>query len=259
MKNWINELTTIMATLRSSQGCPWDREQTHTTLKPYLIEETFELIDAIDMGDDCLLVEELGDVLLQVVFHCQLAQEENRFDLQSVAQCCCEKLIRRHPHVYGQSQVKNTTEVLKQWEEIKQGEKNTLNQPSLLDGIPKSLPVLIRSEIIQKKAAQVGFDWKTDKDIINKIEEELLEVKAALTSENDIEIQEEIGDLLFAVVNLARFREISAEESIRNSLQKFVKRFKHIESQIQAAGNNFSDYSISDLERLWQNAKVNTI
>lgn len=254
-KDWVRELAVIMARLRAPDGCPWDREQDHVTLKKYLIEEAYELVDAIDAGDDDELRDELGDVLLQVVFHAQIAEEEKRFDLQDVARTICEKLIRRHPHVFGDSEAEDSGAVLRQWEEIKKGEKAGAKRPSALDGIPRALPALSQAEKIQKKAAKLGFDWPDVDGVIDKIEEELEELKVALREQDDQQIHEEIGDLLFSVANLTRYRHESAEDILRFTIRKFYRRFRHIEESVGSSERPFEAYSLAELDALWNEAK----
>ncbi len=252
--NWVDELVTIMARLRAPDGCPWDREQTHASLKEYLVEEAAELLDAIDDGDDDGMVEELGDVLLQVVFHCQIAAENGRFDLQAAARSCCEKLVRRHPHVFADSTVADADGVLRQWEQIKQREKGK-TRPSALSGVPRHLPALHRAQKTQKKAAKVGFDWPDVVGVVAKIEEELAEVKEALASGHEEEIAGEIGDLLFAVVNLSRFQRRHAEELLHGTIRKFESRFQRLEELLAAQGKTPEQCSLAEMDALWNQAK----
>ncbi|MBI1882701.1 MAG: nucleoside triphosphate pyrophosphohydrolase [Chlamydiae bacterium] len=254
-KNWVLELEEIMSRLRAKGGCPWDREQTHETLKKYLIEEAYELMDAIDDQDTHAMADELGDVLLQVVFHSQMAKEKKKFDLQKVARLCCEKLIRRHPHVFGDVKIKDSSGVKKQWEEIKKKEKSGLLRSSLLDGIPRYLPALSQAEKIQKKAAKVGFDWREVDAVVAKVEEEFQEVKEELKRGNKKAIREEIGDLLFSVVNLCRFHEESPEEVLRDTVKKFYKRFGFIEQEAKKTGKKVEECSLEQLEKWWGKAK----
>lgn len=254
-KNWVLELEKIMSRLRGPGGCPWDREQTHESLKRYLIEEAYELIDAVDDRDDEHMAEELGDVLLQILFHSQIAKEERRFDLQKVARVCCEKLIRRHPHVFADQKIKDSEGVKKQWEEIKRNEKAGQDRKSLLDGIPRHLPALSQAEKIQKKASKVGFDWLEVDGVVAKIEEEFLEVKEELKRGDKKAIRDEIGDLLFAVVNLCRFQDESPEEVLRSTIKKFYRRFQFIEHTVKKAGKSIDKTSLEELEKLWNQAK----
>lgn len=251
-KNGVGQLIAVMARLRADGGCPWDKEQTHESLIRYLIEETYELIDAIEEKNDAHIAEELGDVLLQVIFHSQIAQEQNRFNLQDVGQRCAEKLIRRHPHVYGNKTIHDSAGVRKQWEEIKKVERS---DRSTLDGVPRYLPALSQAEKIQKKAARVGFDWPTLEGVVEKIDEELDELKKGLRKGDPKNIREELGDLLFSIVNLARFVDANPEEVLRGTIQKFYTRFQFIEKEVAKKGKAVSDCSLEELDRLWNRAK----
>lgn len=253
-KDWVVELADIMRTLRGPDGCPWDREQTHRTLKEFLAEEAAELFDAIDEDDTDAMVEELGDVLLQVVFHAQIAEETGRFNLQAVAKRCCEKLLHRHPHVFGDSAVDNADAVLRQWERIKQAEKQA-TRPSALSGVPRHLPALHRAYKMQTKAAKVGFDWPAVDGIIAKIDEELAELKEALADNDSEAVSEETGDLLFSIVNLSRFHKRVPEELLHDTVRKFEKRFHLIEHRLQALGKVPEDCELDELDALWNEAK----
>ena len=256
-ENWIHRLVEIMARLRAPDGCPWDREQTHATLKEYLAEESAELFDAIDEADDRGMVEELGDVLLQVVFHCQIAAEEGRFDIQDVARVCCEKLIRRHPHVFAESKVSDSEGVLRQWEAIKRTEKK--ERTSVLSGVPRSLPALHRAHKTQKKAAKVGFDWPDLDGVMAKIEEELDEVRQALALGNSDAVAGEIGDLLFSVVNLSRFHNRLAEELLHETVRKFENRFSRLEELLDEQDRRPEECTLDELDALWNQAKRENI
>jgi len=255
-QDWVLELVRIMARLRAPDGCPWDREQDHQTLEKYLIEEAYELIDAIEDKDDVQMRDELGDVLLQVVFHAQIAQETGRFDLQQVAQGICEKLIRRHPHVFGTTEAADSAAVLTQWDAIKKQERAGQQRKSALDGIPRSMPALTQAEKIQKKAAKLGFDWPNVEGVIDKLEEELEELKEALREADDAKIHEEIGDMLFSLVNLTRYRHESAEEILRLTVKKFYRRFRYIEEAVEHSGRPFEAYTLTELDGLWDAAKA---
>ncbi len=256
LKNWVSELEKIMEQLRDKEnGCPWDIEQNHKSLKRCLIEEAYELIDAIDNGNDENMIEELGDVLLQVIFHCQLAKEENRFDLQTSAQRCCEKLIHRHPHVFSDKKLDNAEAVLKQWERIKRKEPGHSKRKSVLDGVADSLPALMQAEQIQKKAARVGFDWPSIEGVIRKIEEELDELKVSIAENDKAGFDEELGDLLFSVANLSRYKGKSPEDLLRSNIQKFYNRFQYVEDEIKKQNKKIEECSINELEELWQDAK----
>lgn len=261
-RDYVRELVGILARLRAPDGCPWDHEQTHTTLKQYLVEESAEVLDAIDEADDQHLAEELGDLLLQIVFHCQIAREDGRFDLQEAARLCCEKMVRRHPHVFGTSEAKDAAAVLRQWETIKKDEKTggaTGTPPqSVIAGVPKHLPALHRAHKVQRKAAKVGFDWPDVDGVLAKIEEELAEVRQAIAEGTESKVREEIGDLLFAVVNLSRFRNHVAEEVLHETVRKFETRFQAMERLLAADGKAPDACGIDELERYWQQAKRST-
>jgi len=244
-----------MARLRGEDGCPWDREQTLETLKPHLIEESYEVLDAIDSGDRTKLAEELGDVLLQVVFQSQLCKEEGSFTFDDVANAISEKLIRRHPHVFGGVKVSGAAEVLKNWDSIKRNEKN--GKPgSVVSGIPRHMPALHKAQQVQKRAARVGFDWSEVEPVMDKIEEEIAEVKEAMAADDSAKIREEIGDLLFAVVNLSRFFGHNAEEALDQTVSKFIRRFQAIEEKVHADGKQMTDCNLEELDSIWNSIKA---
>lgn len=255
----IERLIGIIKHLRSPEGCPWDKKQTHVSLKPLMIEEVGELLDAIDNKDFENLREELGDLLMHIILHSIIAEENKEFTFDDVIEEISEKMLRRHPHIFGdKSKPDNADEVVILWEEIKAQENKHKKRISFFDGIPKNLPGLLRAEKIQKKAAKVGFDWRTLDEVIDKLDEEVSELKAAILQENCNKIEEELGDILFSAVNIARFRnKTSTEEIMSRSTDKFVKRFHNIEKQIKENNKEFSDYSIDDLEVMWQNSKRN--
>lgn len=255
-KDWLHELAAIMARLRGPDGCPWDREQTHASLQRYLIEEAYELLDAIDAKDDENMAEELGDVLLQVVFHSQIAAEEQRFDLQTVARVCCEKLIRRHPHVFADAQVDDAAGVLRQWEVIKQTEKASQTPvASTLDRVPRHLPGLSRAHQMQRQAAKLGFDWPDTAGVVAKVEEEWAELRHAMQAGDQVGAREELGDLLFAVVNLSRFMQEEPEQVMRQAIAKFYRRFRYVEQRVAASGKPFAGHSPAELDGYWEDAK----
>lgn len=247
-------LKAIVSLLRSPQGCPWDREQTHESLRAGLLEEACETIDAITRGDDANLREELGDLLLQVVFHADLAGERGAFTLDDAAHHVCEKLIRRHPHVFGDTDAGDTQAVLRQWEQIKRAEKG--EAASVMDGIPRALPALIRAQNVQKKAARVGFDWQDNDGVLDKFREELAELAAELDGGDPRRIGHEVGDLLFTAVNLARRLGIEAELSLEHATQRFISRFRHAEDAAAAQGRKLEDLAPEELDRLWSDAKA---
>lgn len=250
----VERLKKIMHRLRAPGGCPWDAEQTHESLIPNLIEEAYETAEAIRSGDMAHLEEELGDLLLQPVFHAEIAGETGAFDLDSVATAISEKLVRRHPHVFAESGVDDTAGVLRQWEEIKDAEKGGLKK-HCLDGVSKALPSLMRATKIQKKVAKVGFDWENAAQVVDKIREEIAEVEEVLASGDRGALGEEIGDLLFAVVNLARKEGMEAEELLARANEKFVKRFAAVEEALSAEGKSLKEATLEEMEAAWQAAK----
>ena len=248
-------LVEVIATLRGENGCPWDREQTHTSLKSTLIEETYETVEAIDAAVPEKLKEELGDLLLNIMLQAQIAAENNDFNMYDVIDTLTEKLIRRHPHVFGDVNVQNSDDVVKNWEAIKKEEEGYEDRESILDGIPIALPALLRGQKIQKRAARVGFDWHDIKDVISKVDEELAEVKEGLKRDKQGEIEMEIGDLLFAIVNLCRFVELQAEETLRKSNRKFIQRFKSMEKMLDKQCKHISEQSLATLDEIWEEVK----
>ena len=254
-KDWIRKLASVMRKLRGPDGCPWDREQTHKSLKKYLMEECAELLDAVDSGENEDIMEELGDILMHIVLHSTIAEERGVFDLDAVAKSVTEKMIRRHPHVFGTESVSSANEVVDLWEKVKKKEKEG-REDLIMNGIPCHMPALLQAEKVQKKAAKFGFDWENELQIIDKIEEELSELKDALASGDNEHVDEEIGDLLFAIANLSRFRNrASGEELLAASVKKFKNRFTHIEKSVKAAGRKLEESSIGEMEALWQDAK----
>ncbi len=254
----IDQLISVMEKLRSEKGCPWDREQTHSSLKKYLMEECAELMDAIDDNDSEGICEELGDLLMHIVFHSRIAEENKSFTFEDVARGVTEKMIRRHPHVFGEGKAENSGEVIEMWEIIKKQEKKDGNRvrKSLMDGIPRHLPALLRAHEMQKKAAKVGFDWNNSHQIMEKIQEEIEELKKALASGDEDSVNEEIGDIVFSAVNLARFRKNkSAEEILAFTIQKFERRFRYIEEKLASAGKSTETSSPEEMDTLWNEAK----
>ncbi len=249
----LDQLLRIMARLRAPDGCPWDREQTHATLRAAVIEEAYEVAAAISADDDANLREELGDLLLQVVFHAQMAREDGRWDFDAVATGIVEKLVRRHPHVFGSENAADSAEVLTRWEEIKREEKG-VQQESLLDGITDGLPGLIRAEKIQKRAAKIGFDWNELPPVIAKIREELAEVEAVLCDPQKVE--DEIGDLLFSVVNLARKLNVDGEVALQRATEKFSARFRKVEAIARERNLSLEKMSLSELDVIWDEVKA---
>lgn len=248
-------LVDMMGRLRSRTGCPWDREQTLNSLQQFLVEECYELLDAMRSGDPARHMDELGDILLQVLFQAQIRKEEGAFDFYDVADCLAAKLARRHPHVFGKETAKTPAEVLKRWEEIKSAEKSRQGRRSALDGVPRILPALLRAQRTQAKAARVGFDWKDIRDVEAKVREELEEVREALSSGNRKRISSELGDLLFAVVNLSRFRGIDAEQAVDEAVERFSRRFREVEKRVWKKGRRMTDCSLAELDAHWNAVK----
>lgn len=251
----VERLLRLMRTLRSAKGCPWDREQTHRSLKQNLVEESYEVLDAIDRGDADHLAEELGDLLLQVVFHAQIASESGRFTFDDVARHIADKLVRRHPHVFGDVKVSGSADVLRNWDRIKRSEKEGAPR-SVIAGIPRHLPALHKAQQVQKRVARVGFDWDAAHQVVDKIEEELAEVRQAMRSGRPRHVREEIGDLLFAVVNLSRFLGHSAEEALDETIAKFTRRFQAVEQRLHRQGRKVTDCRLAELDALWDAVKT---
>ncbi|MEF2097894.1 nucleoside triphosphate pyrophosphohydrolase [Bacillus sp. CFBP9009] len=255
-----SKLRQVIAELRGPDGCPWDKKQTHESLKKYLIEEAYELIDSIDEEDDEGMVGELGDVLLQVMLHSQIGEDEGMFTIDDVIGGITAKMIRRHPHVFGDVEVNGEEDVLVNWQKIKENEKGSETKAlqSILDGIEKSLPNLLRAEEYQKRAAKVGFDWDEVSEAWKKVREEVQELEAEILSPNrDVErIKSELGDLFFALVNISRYYDIQAEEAVYKANQKFHRRFTYIEECIQRADKKFEDYTLEELDSYWDEAKA---
>jgi len=248
------KLVEVVAALRGENGCPWDKAQTHETLKTDLLEETYEVLEAIDSGDPEKLKEELGDLLMQVMLHSQIASEEEWFDVYDVVQCITEKLIRRHPHVFGDVRVSSPEEALSNWEAIKRAEKGD-ERESILDGIPASLPSLLRARKLQSRASRVGFDWGSPEEVLPKVREELEELEGVIGSGDIRKIEEERGDLLFAVVNLARLLRVEPEEALRKANEKFIRRFKEMERRVKSQGRDLRDLSLEEMDRIWDQIK----
>ncbi len=245
-----------MKRLHDPDGCPWDREQTHQSLKPYLLEETYEVLEAIDSGSDGQLTEELGDLLLQIVFHGEIASRDNRFTIEDIIAGIIDKLIRRHPHVFGNVKVDGSEQVLKNWEEIKRREKRgKKGGGSVLDGLPRSLPALIKARRIQEKVSRVGFAWERTEEVMLKVEEELEELKEANQKRDIHAIEEELGDLLFAVANLARFVSLCPEDALRKTIDKFQRRFQYIERELPKRGMKLGEASLEEMDKLWDEVK----
>jgi tetrapyrrole methylase family protein / MazG family protein len=259
------DLVAVQVRLRAPGGCPWDREQTHSTLRTYLIEEAYEVLDAIEKGSAQDLAEELGDLLLQVLFHADMARETGAFDISDVITGIHDKMVRRHPHVFGDVKAETSGEVLKNWAQLKakekqasslQGGPSQIPAPSVLDGIPRNLPALLEAYQMTRRAAQFGFDWEHVEGIFEKLKEETAELQAALASSNRRAAEEEVGDFLFSVVNLARFLGMDPEVTLKQSNLKFKERFQEMECEVSRSGQRLTQLSKEELEQLWDAAKV---
>lgn len=252
------ELVAIMAHLRGADGCPWDREQNHETLKPFLLEEAYEVLEAIDDGDDGELCGELGDVLLQVVFHSQVAAEVGRFNIDDVCRAIVEKLVRRHPHVFGETSVRGSSDVLRNWEQIKLEERSSADgpPPSALDGVPKPMPALLRAQRVQEKASRVGFDWDQVDGALDKVSEEIEELRQERDKGGTADrISDEFGDLLFSLVNVARFMKVVPEDALRGAVEKFDRRFRRVEQVFAARGVSLQDATMEEMDTVWNEIK----
>lgn len=249
-----DRLCQIVARLRAPGGCPWDREQTHLSILPQLIEEAYEVAEAARSQNTAHFREELGDLLLHIVMHAEMAREAGGFDIADVSSEVTEKLIRRHPHVFGESDARDTGAVLKQWEAIKHEEKKETHE-HYLDSLPVALPALVRAQKAQKKAARVNFDWEHLPEVMAKVDEELGETKVAIASKNEADIEDEIGDLLFAVVNLARKCQLDAENTLQKATDKFVARFNLVEKELKAQGKKLGEANLAELDEIWNRVK----
>ena len=241
-----------MARLRGPDGCPWDRAQDHKSIKPYLIEEAYEVLEAIDAADDNKLAEELGDLLLHVVFHAQMAAESGRFDIETICRKISDKLVERHPHVFKDKVDLTPSQVLDRWEVIKQ---NNRRDYSVLEGVPRSMPALLKAYRIQEKVGRLGFDWKETAGVVDKIEEEIAEFEAALNKGNHDEMYHELGDLLFSLVNLARHLKLRAEEALDDTNKRFIERFRYIETKLAEKGKSPADSTLEEMDALWEESK----
>ena len=258
-------LVALQAYLRSPQGCPWDREQTHQSLRTYLLEETYEVLEALEGGEDQKLAGELGDLLLQIVFHAQLAAEAGRFDVRDIIERIHTKMVRRHPHVFGPVRAKTSAQVLKNWEQLKaderreQGEAAAANkdsEASLLDGVPGTLPALLEAHQLTRRAARVGFDWDEIEGLFEKLREETTELRETLGQPDRVRLEEEVGDLLFVAANIARFLDVDPEIALKKANRKFTARFKAMERQAARAGRRLGGASKDELEALWEASKA---
>ena len=252
-ENTVKDLEEIVRILRAPGGCPWDAEQTHESIRRNFLEEAYEAVEAIDEGSAEHLREELGDVLLQIVLHARMEEEQGRFDLDGVADGICQKLIYRHPHVFGDVKVSGTGEVLSNWEDLKRKEKGQKTNTDALSAVARSLPALWRAEKVQKKAKKAGFDWPDVSGALDKLSEEIEELKTAVAEGSNIE--EELGDLLFSAVNVSRFVKVDTEQALTKATDKFIDRFRKVEDQAKAEGRPMEEMSLAELDALWERAK----
>ena len=260
---WFERLVELQARLRAPDGCPWDREQTHATLRTYLIEEAYEVLDAMNSGDDAKFANEMGDLLLQIVFHSQIAKEQGRFEVADVIREVHEKMVRRHPHVFGDKRAKDAAEVLRNWEQIKAEERKESGEPekkreeakSLLDGVPRGLPASMEGLQLTRKASRAGFDWESAEGVFDKLREETQELQHAAEAKDASRMEEEMGDLLFAGVNLARFLQVDPEIALKNANAKFVRRFREMEGLATAKGRAFAELAREEKEDFWEKVK----
>ncbi len=255
MADNFKKLVDLMATLRGPDGCPWDRKQTTDSLKPFLIEETYEVVDALEEGNPEKIKEELGDLLFQIIFHARIGEENGQFTIWDVISTNLEKMVRRHPHVFGEEKLTTDKEVLANWEEIKKKEKGYEHRKSILEGVPRSMPALIRAHRLQERAARVGFDWSRIDEALPKLDEEIGEFKESLKSKNTGKIEEELGDIFFMLVNLSRFLAVDPEEALRKTISKFIRRFRYIEESAADSGKSLNDMTLDEMEKLWQESK----
>ncbi|MFA5072356.1 MAG: nucleoside triphosphate pyrophosphohydrolase [Nitrospirota bacterium] len=255
MQNNFKALIELMEKLRGPDGCPWDRKQTTNSITPFLVEECYEVVDAIEEGQPDKIKEELGDLLFQIIFHARIAEEQGQFTINNVIDASIEKMTRRHPHVFGDVRLDTDKEVLANWEEIKKKEKGHEKRKSLLEGVPKNLPALLRAQSLQARAARVGFDWNHIDEALPKLDEEMREFKESLKQEDASGIEEELGDVFFMLVNVSRFLSINPEEALRKTISKFIHRFRYIEEHAENAGKSLSDMTLDEMETLWQESK----
>ena len=251
----VEDLVAIMRVLRGENGCPWDKEQTHTSIRNNLLEEAYETADAIDRLDDTDMAEELGDLLLQIVFHCQMAEERGAYSLDKVADGICKKLIYRHPHIFSNVVANTSDEVLDNWDKLKNKEKHMQSYSDTLKAVPKAFPACLRAQKVQKRASKAGYDFKSVEDTVLKIEEELAELKQALAEKDVKSASSELGDLLFSVINTARFLKADAEQSLADTTERFINRFEKAEQLALNQNKDLADFSDEELDVLWQQAK----
>ncbi len=255
MKRSFDDLVNLMTRLRGPDGCPWDRKQTLPDLKPYVIEEAYEVVDAIDRQDRAALLEEVGDLLLEAVFVAEITKEEGTFDIYDSITSIHDKLMRRHPHVFGDVEAADAEEVLVNWEKLKQEERKAENK-SLLAGVPQSMPALLKASRLTEKASRVGFDWRRTEDVFDKVDEELAELREAVATGDAAHVHEEIGDLLFTIANIARKVNVNPEEALQSTNRKFMSRFGSMESAVRGRDQNLDQLSLEEMDRLWNDAKA---
>jgi tetrapyrrole methylase family protein/MazG family protein len=249
----LTELVRIMAELRGEKGCPWDREQTRESLRPFIIEEAYEVLEAIDEGKPESIKEELGDLLFQIVFQSRIAEEKGEFGISDVIENIGKKMISRHPHVFGDAACSTSEQVIANWEEHKKREGK--QRASILEGVPKELPALLRAHRLQARASRVGFDWERPEDVLAKLDEEVAEFKDAVNRKEKSGIEDELGDILFVIVNISRFIGVNPEDALRKTISKFISRFRHIEMAAADTGRKLSDLSLAEMDVLWDEAK----
>jgi nucleoside triphosphate diphosphatase len=250
------ELVRIMERLRAPGGCPWDREQTRASIKPYLIEEAYEVAEAIEDNNIDELRTELGDLLLQIVFHAEMAREEGLFTIDDVIRAISEKMIRRHPHVFSDTEVKDSAEVLRNWARIKAEERKDHEDRSHVAGVPRAMPALLRAHRLSEKASRVGFDWERASEVLEKVREEVAELEAAVTLADRAEVEAELGDLLFALTSLGRHLDIQAEDALHRANDRFIRRFRYIESRLAERQQDLHQTSPQEMNTLWEEAKT---
>src|SRR5436309_144884 len=254
-KRSFDELVALMTRLRGPNGCPWDRKQTLESLKPFIVEEAYEVVDAIDRGQRAALAEELGDLQLQVVFVAEITREEGSFDIYDVVTSIHDKLVRRHPHVFGDVEARDAEQVLVNWEKLKSDERKKENK-GVLSGVPASLPALLKASRLTEKAARVGFDWRGTEEVFHKVDEEIAELREAIAGGDATNIRDEIGDLLFTIANIARKLDVNAEEALQSTNRKFTRRFQSMESRVHGSGRNLDQLTLEEMDALWDDAKA---
>ncbi|HVR39175.1 MAG TPA: nucleoside triphosphate pyrophosphohydrolase [Thermoanaerobaculia bacterium] len=254
-KRSFDDLVTLMTRLRGPGGCPWDRKQTLPDLKPFVIEEAYEVVDAIDRDDRSALLEEIGDFLLEAVFLAEITREEGTFDIYDSITAIHDKLVRRHPHVFGDVEAHDAEQVLVNWEKLKSAERKAENK-SVLSGVPQALPALLKASRLTEKASRVGFDWRRTSDVFDKLDEEIAELREAVDSGDASHVHDEIGDLLFTIANIARKMNVNAEEALQSTNRKFQRRFESMESRVHERGQNLDQLTLEEMDGLWDEAKA---